>query len=419
MASFSNSGLTRESNQSTGIRLFPVTIIASGTFAWWFLITVYFGKIYSSWAADQLWIGVLAAIFYGSGAISAIPGSMFGERINRRKFLSSYFTFGLIATVLLALQPSLVLALISSALLGISFGLGFPSCFALLADSTSKKERARFTGIIVLETFVMVFLGVVTLSVVGVGPIAIVAVAVVLRATSYIGLVFSFPQRSKEKGDSWLSILASRNLVLYLLPWLAFNLAGELVGLVWNGLLRSSSALATAYSIGDAVRMASIALIGVLAGIRADRIGRKPLIIVGLVALGFGFAFLGLATSEWSVLFYLMISGVAWSLLMVSYFALFGDLAFPKATEKFYALGIATPLLTYMLVRGIMPILSITRAEANVLSPIMAMLIFVSVIPALYASETLPAEAIRERELKEHVEKLGKIIQESNEDHAN
>jgi MFS family permease len=182
------------------------------------------------------------------------------------------------------------------------------------------------------------------------------------------------------------------------------------------GLLQNPSTptiILAAYDTGNAFRMASIAILGLVAGITADRIGRKPLIIIALVALGFGFAFLGLGISEWSVIIYLIISGIAWSLLMVSYFALFGDLAFPKATEKFYALGIATPLLAYMLVRGILPILSIKSADANVLSPILAMLIFVSVIPALYAKETLPEDTIQERKLKEHVEKVGKIIRET------
>jgi MFS family permease len=396
--------------------MLPVTIVPSGTFAWWFLITLYFEKIYSSLVVDPLWIYVLAAVFYGSGAVSAIPGSMIGEKINRRKFLFSCCTFGLLATALLAVQQGLAFALLSSALLGTSFGLGFPSCFALLADCTSKRERARFTGAIVLETFVMVFLGMVAVSILDLGLMGIVAVAIVLRSTSYFGFTISFYDRPKEKAGSWFSILASGDLILYLLPWLAFNLAGELVGLVWTGLLNNPSipiSITTAYNIGDAIRMAAIAILGLVAGVTADRIGRKPLIIFALVALGFGFAFLGVAIADWSVMIYLIISGVAWSLLMVSYFALFGDLAVPKAAEKFYALGIATPLLAYMLVRGILPVLSITSAEANALSPIMAMLIFVSVLPALYASETLPEDTIRERKLKEHIEKVGKIIQES------
>ena len=396
-------------------RMLPVTIVPSGTFAWWFLITLYFEQIFSSWAADQLWIYVLAAIFYGSGAISAILGAMIGERIDRKRFLLFCFTFGVFATALLAMQQSLVFALLSSALLGISLGLGFPSCMALLADCTSKEERTRFTGAVVFETFVMVFLAILVLSAFDLGVIGIIAVAIVLRSTSYYGFSVRFCDKPKEKGPSWLSILVSRDLVFYLLPWLAFNLAGELVGLVWAGLLGSSS-IAEAYEIGNILRMAAIAFLGPIVGIAGYRFGRKPPIIVALVILGFSFAFLGLATSNYSVFVYLVFSGIAWSLLMVSYFALFGDLAFPKATEKFYALGVATPLLAYMLVRGILPSLSITSAEASVLSPIMAMLIFVSVIPALYASETLPADTIRERRLREHTEKIGKFVEESEEE---
>ena len=394
-------------------RLLPITIVASGTFAWWFLITLYFEDIYSNLVVDQFWIYVLAALFYGLGALSAIPGSMIGERMNRRKFLVFCFTFGVLATLLLLfVGQNLVFALLSSTLLGISLGLGFPSCMAVLADCTSNKERARFSGTIVLETFVMIFLGIVALSIFDLGLIGIIAVAIVLRSTSYLGFSIELCDKPKEKAGSWLSLLSSKNLVFYLLPWLAFNFAGELVVFIWAG-ITSDPLIAEAYELGNALRMVAIAFLGPVAGVAADRVGRKTSIIFALVILGVGFAFLGLATSYYSALFYLIISGIAWSMLMVSYFALFGDIAKAKQKERFYALGIATPLIAYMLVRGILPILGITSAEANFLSPIMSILLFLSIIPVLNVPDTLPEDTIRERRLREHTEKIGKLITES------
>jgi MFS family permease len=394
-------------------RFLPVTIIASGTFAWWFLLTLYFEEIFSNLVVDQFWISILATLFYGSGALSAIPGSMIGERINRRKFLLFNITFGILATALmLMVGDNLVFALLATALLGISLGLGFPSCMAVIADCTSKQVRARFTGTMVLETFVMILLGVVALSILDFGLIGIIAVAIVLRSTSYLGFTSSFCIRPKARAGSWLSLLKSRDLIFYLLPWLAFNLAGELVHLIWVG-LEGDILVAEAYELGNAIRIALIAILGPVVGIAADRIGRRTPIIFALVILGISFGFLGLATSYYSALFYMIISGIAWALLMASYFALFGDIAFPKLTERYYALGITTPLIAYMLVRGILPSLNVTSAEASVLSPIMSILIFLSITPVLFVRDTLSEDTIRERRIKEHAKKIGELIEES------
>lgn len=394
-------------------KILPITIVASGTFAWWFFITLYFEDIYNGLGSDQVWVFILAALFYGSGALSTIPGSMIGEKISRKKFLIFCYTFGVLATILLLfVGQNLVLGLFSSTLLGISLGLVFPSCMTVIAHCTKSKERGRYMGTMVLETFVMIFLGVVVLTVFDFGLIGIIAVAVVLRSTSYLGFSVRFNENSKEKGGSWLSIISSRELIFYLLPWFAFNLAGELVHFIWVG-LSGDPLITEAFNIGDNVRNALIAFLGPVAGIAADRVGRKYPIIFALVILGVGFAFLGLATSYYSAIFYLIMSGIAWTLLMVSYFALFGDIAKGRSTEKFYALGISTPLLAYALVRGILPILGIESAEATVLSPIMSILLFLSILPVLSVSDTISETDIRERRLKEHAKKIGEIVKES------
>ncbi|MBT8171431.1 hypothetical protein KJN74_00970, partial [Candidatus Bathyarchaeota archaeon] len=127
------------------------------------------------------------------------------------------------------------------------------------------------------------------------GLIGIIAVGIVVRSTSFFGLIVNFYDKPKGKKASWFSILANKDLIYYLLPWLAFNLAGELVVLIWEGLLENPSYV-EAYDIGNVLRMAAIAFLGPVAGVIADRIGRKPPIIFALVMLGIGFGFLGLET---------------------------------------------------------------------------------------------------------------------------
>jgi MFS family permease len=124
------------------------------------------------------------------------------------------------------------------------------------------------------------------------------------------------------------------------------------------------------------------------------------------------FALLGLATSPLSVLVYLTISGIAWGGFMVIYIAVLGDLAFSGSKEKFYALGMGIPLIIYMSLSAIPTAVGII-VPANVLSPVLSIILFLSVIPVLYASETLPETKMRERRLREHVRKVGKLVEES------
>ena len=284
---------------------------------------------------------------------------------------------------------------------------------AVITDSTSRNESARLMSVFVLETFILVFFGIVILDILELGLIGIIAVGLVIRSTSFLGFLVRDYQQPEELGGSWFSILTNKDLIYYLLPWLAFNLAGELVIPIWQDIFINHPSAREVYDLGNPLRMGAIAFIGPIAGIIADRIGRKPLIVFALVILGIGFGFLGIDNSSTTLYFYLLVSGVAWALLMVSYFALFGDIASLKSSEKYYAIGLSTPLIAYALVRGILPIFSITRIQASVLSPIMSILLFLAIIPVLYVKDTLSEAMIRERKLKEHTEKVGRLVRES------
>ena len=105
-------------------------------------------------------------------------------------------------------------------------------------------------------------------------------------------------------------------------------------------------------------------------------------------------------------------SGIAWGFLIAIYITIPGDLAGSGSKEKYYALITIIPLIINMGIPELSDFFEIS-APANVLSPIFSITIFLSVIPVLYATETLPQTKIRERKLREHVKRVGKIVQES------
>ncbi|MGD9131950.1 MAG: hypothetical protein PVH73_10330 [Candidatus Bathyarchaeota archaeon] len=392
-------------------RLLVSTVITSGTLSWFFFIDYHFTDIFLNFISDSFWIGVGRALFFGFGAFSAIVGSVISAKINRRKLLLSWITLGVFATASLAIFQGIGFVLLFGTLLGISLGLGFPSGMALLADYTNVEERARITGIVILETFVMVALAIIATSLLGLGLIGVILLCIILRSTSFFALILDSCDVKKGKEKPWMTILINRDFVFYLFPWIMFNIASGLVSFVWVDLFPDPD-YDMAFIIAGPLRYANTAIFGLISGIVADRVGRKLPIIIGLVILGVSYAFLGLNTSPLSVLVYLTISGIAWGALMVVYLAVLGDLTFAGSKEKNYALGTVMPLTIYMSLNAIPRALNIS-APANLLSPMLSIILFISVIPVLYATETLPQTKIRERKLKEHVKKVGKLVEES------
>jgi MFS family permease len=319
---------------------------------------------------------------------------------------------GVLTTASLAVFQGTLFALVASIIMGVSLGLGFPSCMALLAECTAVEERARVAGTVLLETFAMVVIAVVAYSILGIGLIGFISLCVAIRSTSYVALILDPCDREQGKMSSWRSIFMHRDFLFYLIPWLMFNIASGSIWLVWSGL---PAEYAGAYNIGTTLHYLGAGVFGLIGGIAADRFGRKQPIVVGMIMLGVSLAFLGLAPSSLSVLVYLTISGIAWGFLIVVYAAVPGDIAFAGAKEKFYALGAVLPFVIYFALSGVADFFNL-HPPPNVfssLSSTLSIVLFLSVIPVLRAKETLPESLIRERKLREHVKKVGKLVEES------
>jgi len=166
---------------------------------------------------------------------------------------------------------------------------------------------------------------------------------------------------------------------------------------------------------GNVLHVLGAGLFALIAGFVADRVGRKKPIILGLVLLGVSCTLLGFALSPMTWLVFLAISGFAWGVVFAIYFAVPGDLAFTGAQERFYALGMVVPFMAYMSVSGMAEWFGL-RLQVSILSPILSIvsiILFVSVVPLLYAAETLPESKIASKKIADHIEKVRKVIDES------
>jgi hypothetical protein len=136
--------------------------------------------------------------------------------------------------------------------------------------------------------------------------------------------------------------------------------------------------------------------------------------VFGLIVLGAAYAIVGLLTTPETYFVTLMLSGFAWGIIMVVYLVVPGDLAFTGSAERFYAVGWVLPLILYTAVEGTGSLIGFVP-RIDVFSTILSVILFAAILPLWSAVETLSESKIRERKLREHIEKVGKIVQESQE----
>lgn len=283
---------------------------------------------------------------------------------------------------------------------------------AVVADYTEVEERGRISGIIILVTFVIAFASMAIIPIFGsASTLGIALLFAVVRSSSFLALVIDKFERlvSITKEKTHLPVTASREFLFYIFPWVMFSIASSLA---WNVIAQPYAAemveLAT-------LRYVFIAVFGLLAGFMADRFGRKRIIYIGLIVLGVAFAMLGFSLSYTNVLWlhrlwyvYLALSGVTWGSFFVVFLTVPGDLSDLDSREKFYA------LVAGLFSAGAIPVPDFSGVlPVNSLSQILSIILFLSIVPVLRAKETLEESKIQERKMKEHVEKIGEIIKQS------
>jgi MFS family permease len=129
-----------------------------------FFVLYAFENSFINFASDPFFVYVGYALFLGFGALSAVIGSAISGKIDRRKLLFWWTTLGVIASASVAVFSGATF-LLSSVLLGISLGLGYPYFTSFLADCTVIEERARISGLVILATFAFVIFAVAIVSV--------------------------------------------------------------------------------------------------------------------------------------------------------------------------------------------------------------------------------------------------------------
>lgn len=391
---------------------FTVCILLLNVFGWYYMTLTLINNILSGLTVTYTQNFVVWAAYYVSSVGAGIVGSVLSKKIGRLNFLYSWIIAGVVTSSLPAIFNSFTLThlIIISILLGISFGLGMPSCLAYFAECTIVENRGRIGGIILLITNLgapLLAIPFLTFSL----PVNSIIVAI-WRGSGLV-IFFLKPKEfliSKMKNASFASILRDKSFFLYFISWFMFCLVDRFEKNILTHFLTEE--MPNLLNVMDIVEPIIGSIFMLIAGLLCDWNGRKRIVLYGFVALGLSYAIIGFAPSlPISWYFYFLVDGVAWGMFFVIFILiLWGDLSQSGNREKYYTLGsipfflssIIPLLVDSSLIESIEPITAFSLAS---------FFIFVAVLPLMYAPETLPERKIELRHLKKYTQKAMKVME--------
>ena len=377
------------------------TFLVSGTLAWFFIINFYLNTSF-----EDIFGNIFGIWFYAVASLFAVVGVIVEKKLNRRLFLILWVALGISSTLSLLFFSGYTFSVIVSVFFGISLGLGLPSSVAYMADSTDVGERGRVSGTIVLVSFLLAFITPVLVRLLSLGVVAAILITAFVRSTSLVSLLFdSF---DKTKNDLRTYPKAGRDFFYYLFPWVIFVFTS---GAVFY--MIPSTPENQVLQIGSILRLVFIAVFGLVTGIVADRFGRKRPLIIGLAMFYSSFALVGFEMSTTTAMIFYLATGVAWGSLLVVFLSVPGDLSTSSSRAKYYAAGTMLPIIILLgVTSGPIPDLLASLAKSPSLV-VINFALFLTILPIFRAKETLPPDEIKARKIKEHIDKIGKIIIDS------
>jgi MFS family permease len=390
----------------------PVFLLVLNTFIWYLLTFSTLSYIITQNSFENQSLFLFAAYFLGI-AVAAIAGSMLPHRL-RSKLLNTWIFLGAFATLCLVLVSpnTLLVNLLVISFLGISIGLGLPSCLSYFAKKAKIEKRGLIAGAIWSTLGVMVLVLGLVISVIG--TLEVIMLLVIWRLIG--GFIFVFLTRKEikfepQKSPGYFSLIRKREVLLFLLPWIIFNVINFTEGPMLKTFFGASQ-----YNLIEISEFVFIGIFAFIGGLLADTGGRKRVIIAGFVMLGIEYATLSVFSDLPNPIMlsyiFMAIDGITWGLFFSVFFTVvWGDLGENYEKEKFYAIGGIPLLLTNFLSVLVAPYTkSIPLGTAFTVA---SFFLFVAVIPLMYAPETLPEKALKDRDLKSYIEKAKKVAQKT------
>lgn len=347
----------------------------------------------------------LDGLYYAGIALSAFIGASFFPR-QRETCLLLWMTFGVLTTMsVITFQTNQILInVFLSLLLGMSIGMGLPSALAYFADTTAVENRGSYGGLIWLPVgFGILALALMLYSLNAFWALSALAIWRAVGAALFFALSrFRGKLNLQAKTSSYSTILGRKDLMLYLIPWIMFSLVNfseyPIIGKVFGDF----------QLMAGSIEFAITGIFAVIGGILSDLVGRKRIVITGFLILGIEYAILSLFSgnqASWYI--YTFCDGTAWGLFASVFFmTIWGDLAETSQKEKYYVIGGLPYLLAGFMAAIVQPLATDIQTNQVITAfSIASFFLFVAVLPLMYAPETLPEKKIKDRELRNYLDK--------------
>jgi hypothetical protein len=389
----------------------PSIFLLLNSFVWYiFTYAVFYAIVNGLNLPDTEKFGLFLTYYVGVG-VSLLLGSKVFPRA-RNNALSLWLFMGTFATLLLTgiSGESMLVNTLIALFLGFSLGLGLPSCFSYFANSSTVENRGLAGGITwsAVGFAILIF----AFSTSALGQWETIIVLTIWRL--FGGVIFlAFGRKhakvATQKSPSYLTLVRKKEMLLYLFPWMMFSI----INFAEVPLLESVFGGNFVF-----VQIAEYAIVGIVAligGAIADIVGRKRVVIAGFVMLGIEYAVLSIFSNSSAVLYlFLVLDGTTWGLLFSVFLTvIWGDLGENYAKEKYYTFGGLPFLLGGFLSILIRPYA--TGISTTAAFSFASFFLFLAVIPLMYAPETLPEKAMKDRELKSYLEKAQRVVQKEKE----
>ena len=396
-------------------------VLVVNAFSWYFPLYVFFENTLRKFLEFNVLLGTLGIHYAAVIGFATVGTTVIKRFASRSTILCVWMFIGVVSSAMMIILDTSNIAylLLVSFLLGISLGLGFPSCLAYFGDHSKKENRGRLGGITFCASgFSMLLVGLfISTSTFAIG----VLILTVWRGLGLILFLLVNPKqecRQSVVDVSFRSVLVDRSFVLYLVPWIMFCL----VNFLEIPMLRARAEILFEIDLALLFPIAEFGIGGFVAlvsGWFVDSIGRKRVVIFGFIVLGIAYALLGLFSNvilSWYLL--IMLDGIAWGIFsLIFYMVIWADLAGNRLKEKHYLVGILPFLISAYLQILFTPYAELIDVSAAF--SLASLFLFLAVLPLLYAPETLPERVIRKRHLQKYLEDVKKVKKKYEKDSDN
>lgn len=298
-----------------------------------------------------------------------------------------------------------------SGIIGLYCGFGAPVLLGYYSTVTKSINRAKISGLVIFLTCTS-FVPVILLAR---SPVSTAVTLAVWKLCGLLAIILLKPSETKiykEDTISYKSILKTREIILYLIPWLMFSMVNNFAIPALN--IEFGSSIITPLTMAENV---IAGIFAVITGFIADRFGRKRLLFLGFTLMGFGCATLGLFPLSMSGLyFYTLVDGIAWGIFTTLFIlTIWSDIAGERNAEKFFIIGILPYMFSVFLQIVFDQFMANSVIDFVSIFFFLSIFLFIAVTPLYLAPETLSKKDKRANDLRSYlVQAQKKVEKEAN-----